>query len=412
MKIGLLSYRSNPFSGGQGIYIKHLSLALVNLGHEVDVLSGPPYPELNQGANLIKIPSLDLFELEDNLRLKSFKLGFLSNLTDLTEWLGVLTGGFPEPHTFGKRVDQYLKESSVSYDLIHDNQSLCYALLNIQRRMPLVTTIHHPITRDHKLSLEYTKNWKQRLSTNRWHSFLNMQKKVAPKLKRIICPSNQSKQDVIEEFKVSSSNIEVVLNGVDFETFNINNEVKKIPNRIVTTASSDIPLKGLRFLIDALPSVIERYPLTNLAVIGKSTKDGEVEKQISRLNLESKISFYSELAEMDIVNLYASAEIAVIPSLYEGFGFGAGEAMACGIPLISTHSGGLKEVVGKAAVKVMPKDSEALSIAIQELFSSSEKREHYKKVGRERIEKEFQWSRAAKKYIEIFEEEIDRFQYY
>ncbi|HIC27027.1 MAG TPA: glycosyltransferase, partial [Gammaproteobacteria bacterium] len=140
--------------------------------------------------------------------------------------------------------------------------------------------------------------------------------------------------------------------------------------------------------------------------------DGEIEKQISRLNLESKISFYSELAEMDIVNLYASAEIAVIPSLYEGFGFGAGEAMACGIPLISTHSGGLKEVVGKAAVKVMPKDSEALSIAIQELFSSSEKREHYKKVGRERIEKEFQWSRAAKKYVEIFEEEIDRFQYY
>ena len=412
MKIGLLSYRSNPFSGGQGIYLKHLSLALLNLGHEVDVLSGPPYPELNQGVNLIKIPSLDLFELEDNLRLKSFKLGFITNLTDLTEWLGVLSGGFPEPYTFGTRVDQYLKESSVSYDLIHDNQSLCYALLNIQRRVPLVTTIHHPITRDHKLSLEHAKNWKQRLSTNRWHSFLNMQKKVTPKLNRIICPSNQSKQDVIKEFKVNPSKIEVVLNGIDFETFNINNEVKKIPNRIVTTASSDIPLKGLRFLIDALPSVIERYPLTNLAVIGKATKDGEVEKQISRLNLESKISFYSELAEMDIVNLYASAEIAVIPSLYEGFGFGAGEAMACGIPLISTHSGGLKEVVGKAAVKVMPKDSEALSIAIQELFSSSEKREHYKKVGRERIEKEFQWSRAAKKYIEIFEEEIDKFQYY
>ena len=391
MKIGLLSYRSNPFSGGQGIYLKHLSLALLNLGHEVDVLSGPPYPELNQGVNLIKIPSLDLFELEDNLRLKSFKLGFLSNLTDLTEWLAVLTGGFPEPHTFGKRVDQYL---------------------NIQRRVPLVTTIHHPITRDHKLSLEHAKNWKQRLSTNRWHSFLNMQKKVTPKLNRIICPSNQSKLDVIKEFKVNPSKIEVVLNGIDFETFNINNEVKKIPNRIITTASSDIPLKGLRFLIDALPSVIERYPLTNLAVIGKATKDGEVEKQISRLNLESKISFYSELAEMDIVNLYASAEIAVIPSLYEGFGFGAGEAMACGIPLISTHSGGLKEVVGKAAVKVMPKDSEALSIAIQELFSSSEKREHYKKVGRERIEKEFQWSRAAKKYIEIFEEEIDKSQHY
>ena len=409
MHIGLLSYRSNPFSGGQGIFVKHLSSALLSLGHKVDVLSGPPYPETSKGVNLIKIPSLNLFELEDNLRLRSFKFKFLLNSTDLSEWFGVLSGGFPEPFTFGERVDSYLKKNKNEYDLILDNQSLSYALINIQKRTPLVSVIHHPITKDHKLELESAKSWKQRLSTNRWHSFLKMQKKVAPQLKKIICPSNQSKADVISEFKIDTSKIEVILNGIDLVTFNINNASKKVPFKIITTASADIPLKGLRYLIGALPSVIKDYPECTLSVIGRAKAKAETAKQIKRLGLESKISFHSELSESEIVNLYSSAEIAVIPSLYEGFGFGAGEAMACGVPLISTHSGGLKEVVGKAAIEVKPRDSEGISNAIVDLFSNADKRAHYKKVGRERMEKEFQWLNTAKKYIEIFEEEIDRF---
>ena len=409
MHIGLLSYRSNPFSGGQGIYVKHLSSALLSLGHKVDVLSGPPYPEIHKNINLIKIPSLNLFELEDNLRLRSFKFKFLLNSIDLSEWFGVLSGGFPEPFTFGERVDSYLKKNKNEYDLILDNQSLSYALINIQKRTPLVSVVHHPITKDHKLELESAKSWKQRLSTNRWHSFLKMQKKVAPQLNKIICPSNQSKEDVISEFKTDTSKVDVILNGIDLETFNINNEIKKVPFKIVTTASADIPLKGLRYLISALPSVLKDYPECTLSVIGRAKARGEIAKQIQRLGLESKISFHSELSEADIVYLYSSAEIAVIPSLYEGFGFGAGEAMACGVPLISTHSGGLKEVVGKAAIEVKPRDSEGISNAIVDLFSNPDKREHYTKVGRERMEKEFQWLNTAKKYVEIFEEEIDKF---
>jgi len=409
MYIGLLSYRSNPFSGGQGIFIKHLSSALLSLGHKVDVISGPPYPEIHKDVNLIKIPSLNLFELEDNLRLRSFKFKFLLNSVDLSEWFGVLSGGFPEPFAFGERVDSYLKKNKNEYDLILDNQSLSYALIDIQKRSPLVSVIHHPITKDHKLELESAKNWKERLSTNRWHSFLKMQKKVTPQLNRIVCPSNQSKEDVISEFKADTSKIDVILNGIDLVTFNINNEIKKVPFKIITTASADIPLKGLRYLIGALPSVLKDYPECTLSVIGRAKAKGEIAKQIKRLGLESKISFHSELSELDIVNLYSSAEIAVIPSLYEGFGFGAGEAMSCGVPLISTHSGGLKEVVGKAAIEVKPRDPEGISNAIVDLFSNPDKREHYKKVGRERMEKEFQWLNTAKKYIEIFEEEIDRF---
>ena len=409
MKIGLLSYRSNPFSGGQGIYVKHLSLALTKLGHQVDVISGPPYPDLHEDINLIKIPSLNLFELEDNLRLRSFRPSFLFNLADFREWLGVLSGSFPEPYAFGKRVNIYLDKTSTDYDLIHDNQSLCYELINIQKEIPLVTTIHHPITRDRRLALEAAATWKERLSINRWHSFLRMQKKVAPQLNRIVCPSNQSKADVIEELKVNEENIDVVLNGIDLDSFTRDERVEQKPYRIITTASADVPLKGLKFLIEAMTEIIEEIPEAHLMVLGRAKEKGDIAKQISRLNLEEKISFRSGLSQSEVVSLYSSSHICVIPSLYEGFGFGAGEAMACGLPLISTQSGGLKEVIGQEAVIIEAASSEAIIKAVKDLFSNKEKQLALSRAGRKRMEKEFNWMKAAEAYEKIYSKTIKEF---
>ena len=409
MKIGLLSYRSNPFSGGQGIYVKHLSLALTKLGHQVDVISGPPYPDLHEDINLIKIPSLNLFELEDNLRLRSFRPSFLFNLADFREWLGVLSGSFPEPYAFGKRVNIYLDKTSTDYDLIHDNQSLCYELINIQKEIPLVTTIHHPITRDRRLALEAAATWKERLSINRWHSFLRMQKKVAPQLNRIVCPSNQSKADVIEELKVNEENVDVVLNGIDLDSFNRDERVEKKPYRIITTASADVPLKGLKFLIEAMTEIIEEIPEAHLMVLGRAKEKGDIAKLISRLNLEEKISFRSGLSQSEVVSLYASSHICVIPSLYEGFGFGAGEAMACGLPLISTQSGGLKEVIGQDAVIIEARSSKAIVKAVKDLFSNKEKQLALSRAGRKRMENEFNWMKAAEAYEEIYSKTIKEF---
>ena len=409
MKIGLLSYRSNPFSGGQGIYVKHLSLALTKLGHQVDVISGPPYPDLHEDINLIEIPSLNLFELEDNLRLRSFRPSFLFNLADFREWLGVLSGSFPEPYAFGKRVNIYLDKTSTDYDLIHDNQSLCYELINIQKEIPLVTTIHHPITRDRRLALAAAATWKERLSINRWHSFLRMQKKVAPQLNRIVCPSNQSKADVIEELKVNEENIDVVLNGIDLDSFTRDERVEQKPYRIITTASADVPLKGLKFLIEAMTEIIEEIPEAHLMVLGRAKEKGDIAKLISRLNLEEKISFRSGLSQSEVVSLYSSSHICVIPSLYEGFGFGAGEAMACGLPLISTQSGGLKEVIGQEAVIIEAASSEAIIKAVKDLFSNKEKQLALSRAGRKRMEKEFNWMKAAEAYEKIYSKTIKEF---
>ena len=407
LKIGLLSYRSHPYSGGQGIYVKHLSKALAELGHEVDVISGQPYPELDERVNLVKLPSLNIFEEED--RFRSFKMNYLMNPLSLFEWLSVMTGGFPEPYTYGVRVNRYLKKRLGDYQIIHDNQSLSYALLHIQQNFPLVTTIHHPITRDHKLELENAKNWKQRLSSNRWHGFLRMQKKVAPSLKAIITPSHSSKIDISNEFSVNKDFIDVVHNGIDTETFKPNNNKNRIKNRIITTASADVPLKGLKYLINALPKIISLYPDTELVVIGKAKNNGETMKLIKKLNLLPYIHFKSNLKEEDIVDLYASAELAVIPSLYEGFGFGAGEAMSCGVPLISTLSGGLKDIVKGSCYEIEPGSSVEIENAVINLFDNEEEMKRVALLGRKRILEKFNWRQAAKGYLAIYEREITRF---
>lgn len=407
LKIGLLSYRSHPYSGGQGIYVSHLSKALAELGHEVDVISGQPYPELDERVNLVKLPSLNIFEEED--RFRSFKMNYLMNPLSLFEWLSVMTGGFPEPYTYGVRVNRYLKKRLGDYQIIHDNQSLSYALLHIQQNFPLVTTIHHPITRDHKLELENAKNWKQRLSSNRWHGFLRMQKKVAPSLKAIITPSHSSKIDISNEFSVNKDFIDVVHNNIDTETFKPNDNKKRIKNRIITTASADVPLKGLKYLIKALPKIISLYPDTELVVIGKAKNNGETMKLIKKLNLLPHIHFKSNLKEEDIVDLYASAELAVIPSLYEGFGFGAGEAMSCGVPLISTLSGGLEDIVKGSCYEIEPGSSMQIENAVIDLFDNEEEMKRVALLGRKRILEKFNWRQAAKGYLAIYEREITRF---
>ena len=407
MKIGLLSYRSHPYSGGQGIYVKHLSKALSKLGNDVSVISGPPYPDLDDAVRLIKIPSLDLFASED--RLREFKLKYLLNPLDFYEWITVMTGGFPEPYTFGKRLLKYLESSNPDFDVLLDNQSLCSSLLQIQKLYPLAVTIHHPITKDHKLEMDNAKNWKEKLSSIRWHNFLPMQKRVAPNLNQIICVSGSSKQDIVKEFQVEQNKIAIILNGIDVEKFVPNEKGVNEGYRLITTASADIPLKGLKYLIKALPGIVENFPDTSLDVIGKSPTDSKIRQLIEELGLEEKIQFHSGISAEEIVNLYHVSTVAVIPSLYEGFGFGAGEAMSCGVPLISTHSGGLRDVVEDCALKIQPESVRDIQEAVIQLFQNPTQRRELSEKGRKRIEEHFDWKIAAQSYLEVFNKVIKSF---
>ena len=218
LKICLLGYRSNPYSGGQGIYIKYLSKALADAGHLVEVISGQPYPELDERVKLIKLPGLNLFEADNHVT--ALRPKHLLSFTDFIEWFSMLTGGFAEPYTFGRRLVSYFKKHQPDYDIVHDNQSLSYGALKLQNMgVPLVTTIHHPITSDLRIALANANSWQMRLLIRRWHSFLNMQKKVVRKLNHLVTVSEASRRDIARDFQVSETQINIVTNGIDVDVF-------------------------------------------------------------------------------------------------------------------------------------------------------------------------------------------------
>ena len=400
-----MSYRSKPFSGGQGIYVKYLSKALQNLGHEIDVFSGPPYPDLDPRVNLVKIPSLGLYEKKSKFRDVNFSQ--LLNPINLFEWLSVNSGGFPEPYTFGKRLKKALKHKYNEYDVIHDNQSLAYELLFFQKKKPLVTTIHHPISMDLAYQLGSTNDFFLKLLMRRWHSFLVMQKFVAKRLNKIVVPSNSSITDISNEFDVDRNKMVRVMNGIDLKIFFPDSITEKIPYRLVTVASADVPLKGLDYLLEALFDLAKIYPDIALSIIGEQKKGGHTERLIKKLNLGDRVKFFSNLTQEDVRKTYCESVLAIIPSLYEGFGFAAIEAMACGVPLISTSGGALPEVIKDAGIIIPPKNSKEIYTSVDFLLSSPDQANHLSKKASERVKTKFSWEVIAKQLEKIYLEQIE-----
>lgn len=405
LKICLLGYRSNPYSGGQGIYIKFLSKALVDAGHSVDVISGEPYPELDERVRLIKLPGLNLFEADNHIT--ALRPKHLLSYTDFFEWFSMLTGGFPEPYTFGRRLVQYFKRHQPDYDIVHDNQSLCYGTLQLQKMdVPVITTIHHPITSDLRIALQSADTWKLRLLIKRWHSFLKMQKKVVRQLDNLVTVSRASRQDIATDFGISETKLNIVHNGIDTGMFRPIPSIEPDEFNVMATASADVPLKGLDYLIRAISILTDEIPELKLTVLGKLKEDGTTAKLIKELGLESRIHFHSGLSSQEVAELYANASCAVVPSIYEGFGLPAGEAMACGVPVISTNGGALPEVVGDAGITVPTRDHLALADAIRTLLTDSNLKHSLAAKGRARILDLFSWEVASGDMVQLYRDVI------
>ncbi|MDP2855492.1 MAG: glycosyltransferase family 4 protein [Smithellaceae bacterium] len=405
LNICLLTYRGNPTCGGQGVYIKHLSKALADDGHRVDVISGPPYPHLDNNVRLIKLPSLDLYHPDHLFRPE--KISDLTNPLNMYEFFNVCTGSFPEPYTFGERVYAYLKKHKNEYDIVHDNQSLSYGIGRLaQKIMPTLATIHHPITVDRQEDYKVAKTLRQKFRVHRWYSFINMQLKVAQNFSHIITVSAFTKKDIAKEFSLDENKFRVVHNGINNEFFYPKQNGPRPENSLIVTNSADTPLKGLNFLLEAVAQIRTKQPI-KLTVIGQPKKDGIIENLVAKLGVSDIVHFTGRIDNEEFADYYAKSTIAVVPSLYEGFGIPAAEAMACGVPLISTSGGALPEVVGDAGMIVPPADAKALAKAITHLLNVPEDREKYAQAGLARVNSVFSWKKAAEEVVEVYREAMN-----
>jgi glycosyltransferase involved in cell wall biosynthesis len=401
----MLTYRGNPACGGQGVYVTYLSRALKELGHEVDVLSGPPYPELDDGIQLHKLPGLDLYNPEHLFKVENLRE--LASPLNQYEYLSMCTGGFPEPFTFGIRANRHLRKRRGTYDIVHDNQSLSYGLLGITGAgFPAVATIHHPITVDRDTDIKAAGNRLRRLMVRRWYSFLPMQKIVSRRLSHIITVSDCSRRDISREFAIPAQRFRIIPNGINTDFFYPLPGVNRADNQLLVTNSADTPLKGLRYLLEAAAAIRQDREI-RVVVIGEPKRDGDIERLVRRLDLGRVVSFTGRIGTREFARLYAEATIAVVPSLYEGFGMPAGEAMACGIPVISTSGGALPEVVGDAGVLVPPADAGALRQAIVSLLDDPQRQKQLGEAGLARVKQSLTWRHAAERTVHVYREAID-----
>jgi glycosyltransferase involved in cell wall biosynthesis len=392
LRVLVASYRSHPHVGGQGVYVRELTRALADLGHSVTVASGPPSPDLDPRVALVELPSLDLFT-EKNA-LKALKPHHLRSWADISEYLSHNTGAFGEMHAFGRRLRRFLRANRGRFDVVHDNQSLASALPRIRRDgVPVVATLHHPITRDLAAAMGQTRGWLGRVFLRRWHAFLEMQARTARRLPYILCVSQAARRAAMEDFRLDGACLYVAHNGVDHTVFHPDPSVVREPGLIVSAASADTPLKGLDVLIHAFARVAEAAPDARLKVIGR-LRDGPAKQALTAHGLQSRVEFFSGLSAPQVADLYRRAELCVSPSLFEGFGLPAAEAMACGAPVIATDGGALPEVVGEAGMIVPAGDDAALGWAIAALLDDPLERERMAAEGLERA-RAFSWPAHA-----------------
>jgi glycosyltransferase involved in cell wall biosynthesis len=396
-RVAFLIYRGNPRCGGQGVYTRHLTRELVALGHSVEVFAGPPWPELDDGVGFTPVRALDLYRDPDPFRIPA--RSEFTSFADLTEFGVMMTGGFGEPVAFSRRITKILAERRGDFDIVHDNQCLGWGIARLAKDgWPLLETLHHPITVDRAIALDHAETFVQRFGTRRWFGFLRMQVRVAKRLPAVVTVSHNSKADINAQMGVALERLTVVPVGVDHEVFQPYDDVVKRKGRLMVTSSSDVPMKGLVPLLEAIAKLrVERD--IDLVVIGQPRPKGRVARAIERLGLGDLVTTITGVSDEELARLYGEAEVAIVPSLYEGFSLPAIEAMSCAVPVVATTGGALPEVVGvsgETGLLVEPNDPEALVAAIAGLLDDAELRERLGANGRRRVMERFTWQVTAR----------------
>ena len=403
LKIALLSYRSDPFSGGQGIYIKNISEALHNRGHEITIFSGNPLPEVNKTIKVVRIETPGFFETFDSLeRLKIFT-SLEKNRLNFMDFFETFTGTFTEPVFFGERLvkNKYFQETIDEFDIFHDNQSISSYPETVLKK--LVTTLHHPIHVDKEIDLASERSFLSRLSIKRWYSFLNFQKKNLKAVKKVISPSLSSKNDICRYFDYPSKNISVIWNGINLDDCKFHQRDSFNAN-FVTIISADVPMKNLKTVLKALYLLKQEGINAKLTIVGDLREDNN--KLIDRLGLTKEITYKSKLPRKQLIQSLNNADIGIAPSKYEGFGFPLVEMIATGLPVIVSDKASLPELAGNAGLIFNSSDSNDLKGKMKELIENAALRNKVAENSKLRRDDFFGWDEYAKKLEDLYKEII------
>jgi glycosyltransferase involved in cell wall biosynthesis len=386
----------------------YIARELVKMGHEVHAIVGPPYPFEMEGVTLHRISNHNYFNVKENY-IKPHKPFATFQPLNFYEFIAAKFGIFPEIETFSFRAFLKLKEilKTERFDIIHDNQCLGYGYLLIKNfGIPIISTLHHPLSIDRTTWFEYPSDFSLKMMRVLYYPLI-MQRFVTNRMDRIITVSHDSAKEIRKAFGTPLEKQSVVYNGLDTGIFHPVPGVKKRKNSIIFVGNVEDRKKGVSYLLRALTLTKNKVHLT--VVDGGAPNRKFVPHWIDKFNLNDRITFTGKITTERLVELYSEHEIAVSPSIYEGFGFPAAEAMACELAVIASDGGALPEVVGehlKTAYVVPVRDPEALAAGIDYLVDNPDRRIAMGKAGRKRVLETFTWKNAAKEMVDVYEEVI------
>jgi glycosyltransferase involved in cell wall biosynthesis len=412
LRICFIAYRGNMLCGGQGVYLWFLARELSRLGHEVEVLVGPPYPDPMPFAySLMELPNEQFwggwFARDRHAMLPDAPLRIFEplNFYELAaSWFGFL----PEPFAFSLRALRQLKQRlrlGIRYDIVHDVQCLGWGDLVLRAMgLPLVTTIHHPLTVDRRFSFIRDESFRDALGSMTFYP-AGMQAAVARRVDRLFTSSQESAKTIARDFGVRPERICMVANGVDTVLFSPDPSIERDPNELLCVGRASDPNKGLVTLIDALPHLPEK---TILTLVDDDVPDNVARKRAHAIGVANRVRIVGRVPTRELVGLYRRCALVVVPSRYEGFGLPAAEAMACGAPVVACASGALPEVVttGGGGRLVPRDDPKALAAAVRELLAEPGLRAELGVIGRKGIDAAYAWPRVARRTAEVYAEVV------
>ncbi|HEX7926738.1 MAG TPA: glycosyltransferase family 4 protein [bacterium] len=397
MRVCLLGYRGNPYAGGQGIYIYHLTRALVALGHQVDVIVGPPYPQpLERWARVHRVPNLNLWGVYRREWLPRGDPLALYRPWHLFDFAATRFRFFSEPLSFSFRalgeVARLLRRQR--FDVLHDVQTLGYGMLLMRAfGIPLLTTVHHPLTVDRREAFARNETFEELYHTAVFYP-VTMQGRVIRRVDHVITASQAGKAEIAQDFRVAPERISIVNNGLDTERFHNPGHWPREPSTLLFVGNSDDFKKGAVYLVRALALLPESVRLR--IVDEPYPVKQRVWPEAERLGVQHRITFTGRLDEERLREEYCRATMLVQPSVFEGFGLPAAEALACQTPVVATDAGAVSEVVTPdCGLLAPPRDPAALATAIQALLDDPARRERMGMAGRERMVREFSWPVCA-----------------
>lgn len=403
MRICLLCYRANPFCGGQGIYLKYVAEALARQGHQVHAVVGPPYPHHMKQVTIHYIENNQYYIKKEFECITHDKPFDIFHPINAYEYFNSRFGAFPEISGFSYRAFFALRKlhEKFHFDIIHDNQCIGYGLLFMKALgIPVIATIHHPLTIDLENVLERASSFKNRMKGVMFYPIL-MQKIVSKRLDHIITVSEDAKQRIAQDFGVPLYKQSVVYNGIDTAIFKPLPHCKKNPRKILFVGNVEDGKKGFVYLLRALRFIKSKATLT--VIDGGAPHRRITQQLIDKLCVREHIEFVDAASNEELVRHYNEASIVVVPSIYEGFGFPAAEAMACGTPVIASDGGALKEVVGDAGIVVPSRDEHSLADAIDALLTNKKLHATLSQKGIQRISTHFNWDNASSQMAVIYQ---------